>query len=117
MVDPWWPLVSLAAIELVDAALCWRPAPFIAQCFRDVGFPVRLWPVMTPLKLAAAAGLVAGVWVPSLAVVTAGCLVLYFVIAIALHVRARDLGRNLFVNATGMLVICAATLVWVSTSS
>jgi len=28
-----------------------------------------------------------------------------------MHVRAHDLGRNLFVNATGMLGICVATMV------
>lgn len=31
-----------------------------------------------------------------------------FVIAIALHIRARDFGRNLYLNATGMLVLCVA---------
>jgi hypothetical protein len=35
--------------------------------------------------------------------------VLYFIVAIAMHVRVRDLGRNLFVNATGMLLICVST--------
>lgn len=113
MINPWWPVVALAGIQAVDAALCWRPVPFIAQCFRDVSFPTRFWPVMTPLKLAAAAGLVVGVWVPPLAVVTTSCLVAYFAVAVAMHVRARDLGRNLFVNATGMLALCVATLVYV----
>jgi hypothetical protein len=37
------------------------------------------------------------------------CLVAYFLFAIGMHVRARDVGRNLFVNATGMLVLCLAT--------
>ena len=113
MIDPWWPVAALAGIQMIDAALCWRPVPFIAQCLRDVRFPTRLWPVMTPLKVAAAAGLVLGVWVPPLAVVTASCLVAYFTIAVVMHVRARDLGRNLFLNATGMLGICVATLVYV----
>jgi hypothetical protein len=39
----------------------------------------------------------------------------YFLAAITMHLRARDLGRNLFVNAIGMLVLCTATLVFVAT--
>lgn len=48
---------------------------------------------------------------PYLGAVTTIALVLYFVVAVAMHVRARDLGRNLVVNATGMLVLCVFTLV------
>jgi len=58
---------------------------------------------------------VIGVWVEPLAAVTAASLVAYFGVAIAMHLRARDLGRNLFLNATGMLVICVATLAFVLT--
>lgn len=57
---------------------------------------------------AAVAGLIAGLWIPYLAAVTCAALIAYFVIAIGMHVAARDLGRNLFVNATGMLAICIA---------
>lgn len=110
MITPWWPLAVLAAIQATDAALCWRPVRFIEQCLEDVRFPRRYWRVLTPLKLAAAAGLVLGIWVPALAVLTAAALVTYFVVAIAMHLRARDIGRNLLVNATGMLAICAAVL-------
>lgn len=112
-----WPLVALAVIQLGDGILCWKPVRFIADCLRDVGFPRRLWPVLTPVKFAAAAGLVVGIWFQPLAVLTAAALVCYFLAAIGMHVRARDFGRNLFLNATGMLVICVAVLVYtVSTS-
>ena len=67
---------------------------------------------MAWLKIAAGAGLIAGIWIPYLGLLTSVCLVAYFVAAIAFHLRARDFGRNLFVNATGMLVICVAVLVW-----
>ncbi|GAB3795484.1 hypothetical protein GCM10028798_04290 [Humibacter antri] len=106
--DPVWPVVVLAVISLGDGLLCLKPVSFIAQCFDDVGWPRRYWRLMPPLKFAAAAGLVAGVWIPGLAALTTACLVIYFVVAIAFHLRARDFGRNLFVNATGMLVICVA---------
>jgi hypothetical protein len=38
--------------------------------------------------------------------------VLYFLVAIAFHVRARDFGRNLLLNATGMLLICVLVAVY-----
>jgi hypothetical protein len=109
--DPTWPVLVLAAISAVDGVLCLKPAGFIAQCFRNVGFPPRYWPLMPVIKFAATAGLLAGVWVPALGILTTGCLVLYFLVAIAMHIRMRDFGRNLFLNATGMLTICTATLV------
>jgi hypothetical protein len=110
--DPVWPVVVLALIQLVDALLCLKPVAFIARCFDDVRFPRRLWWVMSPIKFAAFAGLLVGIWVPYLGALTSAALVLYFVVAIGMHIAARDFGRNLFVNATGMLLICLATLVW-----
>ncbi|MET0735439.1 MAG: DoxX family protein [Microbacterium sp.] len=109
--DPVWPVVVLALISAVDGALCIRPAPFIARCFEDVGWPRERWWIMPPIKFAAAAGLLLGLWIPFLALLTTVCLVAYFVVAIAMHVRARDFGRNLFVNASGMLALCLLTLV------
>lgn len=110
MVQSWWPLVVLAVIQLVDAALCVKPVAFIRQCLVDVRFPQRFWRLLPPLKLGAAAGLVAGIWVPPLAVLAAAALVCYFVIAVTAHIRARDFGRNLALNATAMLLLSAATL-------
>ena len=43
---------------------------------------------------------------------TSIALVAYFVIAVTMHLAARDLGRDLFVNASGMLLVCTATLVF-----
>lgn len=110
--DPVWPVLVLAAISLFDAAISWKPVAFIAQCWEDVHVPKRWWRTLSWLKIAAGAGLIAGIWIPYLAFITTVCLVLYFVGAIAFHIRARDFGRNLFVNATGMLAICVAVLLW-----
>lgn len=115
MITPWWPLVALAVVQLVDAALCVRPVPFVAACLGDVGFPPRFWWVLAPLKVAAAAGLLLGIVVPWLAVMTTVALVAYFLVAVTMHVRARDLGRNLFLNATGMLLLCLAELAFLLT--
>ena len=110
MVQPWWPLALLAVIQLGDAAMCVKPVAFVRQCLTAVRFPERFWRLLPPLKVAAAAGLVAGIWVPPLAVLTAAALVCYFVIAVAAHIRVHDFGRNLFLNATAMLALCVATL-------
>lgn len=110
--DPVWPVVVLALVCAVDAAISVKPVRFVADCWRAVRFPRRWWSILAPIKVAAAAGLIAGIWIPWLGLVTTACLVAYFVVAITMHVRARDLGRNLFLNATGMLVLCLAVLVW-----
>jgi hypothetical protein len=112
MMQPWWPLALLALIQLGDAAVCVKPIAAVRRCLVDVRFPKRFWKVLPPLKAAAAIGLVIGIWVPPLALVVCAALVVYFVLAVVAHVRARDLGRSLFVNATGMLVICMAALVF-----
>jgi len=108
--DPIWPVVVLAAICLLDAIICIKPVAFIARCWDDVHWPRRYWRFMAPIKFAAAAGLVIGIWLPVLGIVTAVALVVYFIVAVAMHIRARDLRRN-FVSASGMLLICVAVLV------
>jgi DoxX-like family len=110
MIDPWWPLAALAFVQLGDGVMCIKPIPFVRQCLIDVRFPQRYWWVLPPLKFAAATGLVIGIWVRPLAILTAAALVLYFVIAMASHVRAADFGRNLFLNCTGMLLASTAVL-------
>ena len=110
--DPIWPVIVLAAISLVDGSICIKPVPCVAQCFIDVHWPKKYWWMMPPIKFAAALGLIAGIWIPGLGLLTTVCLIAYFVVAISMHLRARDFGRNLFVNATGMLVLCVATLLW-----
>lgn len=107
--DPEWPLLVLAAISLADAVMCLRPMVFVAECLDAVGFPRRWWPVLPPLKLAAAAGLTAGLWVPYLGLITCAALIAYFLIAITMHIRARDFTSRLFVNASGMLVLSGGT--------
>lgn len=106
--DPIWPVLVLAGIQLVDGILCIGPVGFIRRCFLDVNFPERWWWLAPIVKFAATAGLVAGLVMPGLAAATTLALIGYFVVAISMHIRARDFGRNLFVNATGMLLVCVA---------
>ncbi|MET0693009.1 MAG: DoxX family protein [Propionibacteriaceae bacterium] len=107
LANPVWPVLTLAFIQLVDAVLCFKPVPFVRQCLDDVHCPPRVRRLLTPLKLAAALGLLAGLVVPFLGMVTCLALVAYFLIAVGLHLRFRDLRLN-FVNATGLAVGCAA---------
>lgn len=105
---PIWPVIGLAVICFGDALMCLGPVQFIRDCLTDVHFPERYWRLLPVLKFAAAAALIAGIWIPVLGLITGLCLVAYFVVAITMHLRAKDLGRNLFLNATGMLIICIA---------
>lgn len=109
--DPVWPVLALAALQLVDAVLCLGPIAPFARCLDDVHFPRPWWWTLPVVKSAAGVGLVAGIWIPGLGLLTGAALVLYFLIAISMHVRARDYGRNV-VNATGMLGICVAVTVF-----
>ncbi|MFI5623731.1 DoxX family protein [Nocardioides sp. NPDC051685] len=110
--DPWWPVVLLALIQIGDAVMCFKPLGFIARCFTDVGLPRALWPVMPWVKVAATVGLVAGLWVPYVGALASAALVVYFVLAVSAHIRARDFGRNLALNATLSLVLCVAVFVF-----
>ncbi|MEV4901753.1 DoxX family protein [Citricoccus sp. NPDC055426] len=111
-VRPRWPLLTLAGISVGDALLCVKPAGFVRDCLLDVGLPRAVWPVLPVVKTAAAAGLVAGTEYEPLARATAWSLVVYFGLAMGSHLRARDFGRNLFVNATGMMISSCALTAW-----
>lgn len=99
--DPVWPVVVLAAIQYVDAAMCARPVDAVRRCLDDVHAPPTVLRLLTPIKLAAGTGLLLGLVAPYLGVLTCAALVAYFAIAVSMHIRARDLGRN-FRNAVGL---------------
>jgi Na+-translocating ferredoxin:NAD+ oxidoreductase RnfD subunit len=103
-------VVALALVTAVDAVLCIKPARFIAACLDDVGCPERVRPWLPPVKAAAATGLLTGLVVPHLGPLTCAALVAYFAIAVTMHVRARDFGRNI-VNATGLGVVSGAVAI------
>lgn len=49
---------------------------------------------------------------PYVGALTSAALVVYFVLAVSAHIRARDIGRNLALNATLSLVLCVAVFVF-----
>ncbi|GIF76368.1 DoxX family protein [Asanoa siamensis] len=101
LADPIWPVALLATIQYVDAAVCWRPVDAVRRCLDDVHAPPLVRRLLTPIKIAAGSGLLLGLVVPYLGVLTCAALVAYFAIAVTMHIRARDLGRN-FRNAAAL---------------
>ncbi len=97
-------LAGMAVIQAVDAALCVRPTPTIAQCLDDVHYPRNGRWIFPVVKSASAAGLVGGIRYPWLARLTLIMLTLYFVLAVGSHARVRDFGRNAAL-ASGLLAL------------
>jgi uncharacterized membrane protein YphA (DoxX/SURF4 family) len=75
-----------------------------------VGVPLRLFPVLALLEAAGAVGLLIGIGVKALGVLAAACLVVYFAVAIASHLRKRDLVPGHVGPPIMMLAISTAEL-------
>ena len=101
------PLLALAAGQAVDAGLSIGPVPFVRDCLTGVGFPERYWGIFPVIKAASAVGLVVGTRHFGIARLTAWALVVYFILAVAAHLRARDF-RIYFGAAVAMLVFALA---------
>ncbi|WP_309102131.1 DoxX family protein [Microbacterium sp.] len=102
-----WPLIALAVIQIIDGLMSVKPVRYVAEGFEAVNLSRRLWWMIAPLKFAAATGLILGTWVPFLAALACAALAASFLVAIGMHLGARDLSRNRFINAIGMFAICA----------
>ena len=75
-----------------------------------VGVPLRLFPVLALLEVAGAVGLLAGIGLKPLGVAAGIGLVAYFLGAITLHLRKRDLVPGLIGPPVMMLAIATAAL-------
>jgi hypothetical protein len=85
------------------------PAKFVLANSAEVGVPRSWLPALGATKLAGAVGLVAGlVSLPALSIAAAAGLVLYFVGAVAAHLRAHVLYNIAFPGA--FLCLSAASL-------
>ena len=85
-------IVSSFLLAAVSALGKLRGNTYIAKTVHEVArVPIRWFPFLAGLELAAAAGLLLGIrWAP-LAVAAAAGMALYFVGAIAAHVRVSDI--------------------------
>jgi hypothetical protein len=90
--------IALVLATMLVAAICASSASqklrkherSVAIIGGTVGVPVRYFPVLASLELAGAAGILLGLWLEPLGVLTAAALVAYVVGAVIGHLRARD---------------------------
>ena len=86
--------IVLIVFQIGDAIACIGPIPPIKRGLDTIGCSPRLQRRIPFVKLESAVGLTIGLWVPILGALTIVALVVYFVVAIAFHVRARDTVLN-----------------------
>jgi hypothetical protein len=82
--------VYMAASAVADV----KPVAFVAQTLDAVNFPRDYRWIFTPIKAAAAIGLFSARWFPGLGRLTTAMCTLYFLLAVAFHVRARDVSPS-----------------------
>ena len=85
------------------------PLAFIAKVLDDIGFPERYRWIFSPIKAAAAIGLFSARWFPGLARLTTAMLTIYFVLAVAFHLKARDVSLAAAGAATFAAIFAAMT--------
>lgn len=110
--DPWWTSAGLAAVLFLDALVSIRPPKFIQQCLDGVGYPRDWWWSLIAIKLAAASGLIIGIWVPGFGLATNAAVISYFLAAAYAHVRAQFLKQEFWVNCLGMLLFAVLALLF-----
>lgn len=93
---------------MLDAAACALPISILSREFDRLGLSSRTRQALAPIKAAAGAGLLVGLWAPLLGALTAAALIVYFLIAIGVHVRAGDAPIR-SANAVAMLGLSVAT--------
>ena len=109
--DLWWPPAVLALVLFIDAALSLRPPKFIRDCLNGVGFPREWWWTLIVIKTLAVIGLIAGIWIPGIALAANTGVIVYFMSAAVAHIRSRFLGQAFWLNCLGMLALSIAVLV------
>lgn len=101
--------IALAVVLAGSGGMKLSHRPQVVEMYADVGVPERMLIPLGLILLAAAIGLVAGLWWQPLGILTPACVVAYFVLAVGQHVRVRHLSDV----ATSALIgaVAAAVLV------
>jgi DoxX-like family len=99
---------GLAAFEAADAVASVLQMPLIRKTLDDVHLAEELRPILPVAKGAAAIGLASVRRSPALARLTTFMLTVYFVLAVAFHVRARDWSPSLLLAT--LFVVLYATM-------
>ncbi|MET8154934.1 DoxX family protein [Sphaerisporangium sp. NPDC005289] len=106
-------IIANAAIAVAD----FSRAPFVLANSAEVGVPPGSLPLLGALKAAGAAGLLLGLLgVPVVGPAAAAGLVLFFVGAVAAHLRARVFHNIAFPAAYLLLAVAALTLAVTTTT-
>lgn len=108
--EPWWPVALLAVVLLSDIAMSIRPLKFIQDCLNGVGFPRDWWWALLVIKSLAVIGLIAGIWIPGVALAATIGVIVYFGCAAYAHVRAKFTGQAFWLNCLGMLALSLIVL-------
>jgi len=84
--------------------------PAVVQSYARVGVPERALNLLAALLLAAAAGLLVGLVVPLIGIITSIALIGYFAVAIGAHIRFGDLAHVATPIVYWLLAIAALVL-------
>jgi hypothetical protein len=95
---------ALAVVQAGDAVACGLRIPPIKKALDDVGLAEHLRPVLPVVKAASALGLLSVFRFPGLARFTTFVLTVYFVLAVAFHIKAKDISPGL-VAASSFLAL------------
>ncbi|MBJ7338418.1 DoxX family protein [Mycolicibacterium sp.] len=101
---------ALGAMQAGDAIACGLRLAPVEKALDDVGLAQELRPLLPIVKGASAIGLLSVYRFPALARLTTFMLTVYFVLAVAFHVRAKDWSPGL-VAATAFLGLYGALTV------
>ena len=84
----------LALVCAATAVADFRRAPQALETVARLGIPAEKVPILGAIKSLATAGIAVGFFVDRVHVLVGVCLVLYFAIAVTVHVRVRDGVKN-----------------------
>jgi DoxX-like protein len=102
--------ILLAALLVFTAVRKLSHRPDVVATYTRVGVPEERLDQLAWILLAGAAGLIAGLFWPPIGVAAGIGLVVYFLLAIAAHIRARD-ARNLPVPVAMELLAIASLII------
>ena len=95
-------VVALAGVQLADAAFNAVPTQWLKDDLDHLGIPENVRIVFPVVKGVSAVGLLGGLKWPRLGRLTANALIVYFLLALGFHARAKDRAAK-FAPAAGML--------------
>jgi hypothetical protein len=102
--------ILLAVLITFSAALKLTHRPKVVESYRTAGVPETWLNWLAALLLAAAAGLVVGIWWPIAGIAAAAGLAVYFVLAIGFHIRADDAAHAITPALLAGVAIAVVTL-------